>query len=189
MALDASKEQGSSSSTSSSSSSSNSDSPSITEKYRNRTRRKDEEHYDWVCPEVVIRETGDGLETIRYPHTQEISVGRGTEQLPQDRLPNDWVRYWTYKGTWRAKCKDVKEFMDIDLDSLVDEDPQSAIDAIVFTAKNFDKSHRKRDTAHVECVLCGDEHHRILSNKYSKVNKRIVCDNHTVGQLSDHDII
>jgi len=189
MALTPDKADNSSNSSSSSSGSSSSSSgDTITSQYRNRERSASDEYYDEVCPEVVIKRTDDGLEVDRYPHTREISVGRGTEDIPDERVPVPWVRYWTYRQSWESIVRDVEQYLGEDLEQVIETDPQLALDLVNETARNFDKSHRKRDTLYVDCVLCGEEHHR-LKGDYSEVDHKVVCDSHSVEQLATHGII
>lgn len=185
---------------SSSSSSSSSGQSKLASKYGNRRNCvevdtdkfdiDDHKYYDAVCPEVVIKRTADGLKTVRYPHTKEIYVGRGSEGLPDERIPESWVRYWSYKRSWQHVERTVRQYFDTDINELVRSDPERAMEIISEAAKAKAQDREPRNVHQRTCKLCDKQLHAVDDhNSYSHVEGRTVCNTHTVGQLAEHDII
>lgn len=147
---------------------------------------------DEICPHRVIREDNEGnLEVVRYPHTPAIEVAKNQDTPPADRLrdaTDGWEYYCLYREKWGIVKRRVEDCTGHELEKLLDQDPKAALEAIRYTAKNYDKSQHKRDTRHTECKLCGDQID-LLMGSYHRVNRKVVCPGHTVEQLAEHDII
>jgi len=178
------------SSSSSTSSSSSSDKTSRADKHENRSSVG--QYMDELCPHRIIRRDSDGeLEVLRYPNTPAIDVAKNQDTPPRDRIADaaeTWDYYCLYRNKWEIVKRRVKEVTGHDVEKLLDQDPSAALEAIRYTAKNYDQEQHKRDTRHTECRLCGTEID-LLMGSYHRVNKRVVCPSHTVGQLAEHDII
>lgn len=182
--------QSSGNDSSSSGSSSSSQTASRSDEHDNRSSKS--RYMDEVCPHRVIREASDGeLEVVRYPHTEPIDVAKNQDTPARDRMADaaeGWEYYCLYRNEWGIVKRRVKETTGHELEKLLDQDPSAALEAIRYTAKNYDKSQHKRDTRHTECSLCGTEID-LLMGSYHRVNRRVVCPTHTVEQLAEHDII
>ena len=180
----------SSTSDSSSSSSSTSDNSSRADKHENRSSKS--QYMDEICPHRIVRTGDDGeLEVVRYPNTPAIDVAKNQDSPPGDRLNSyatDWEYFCLTRQKWEIVKRRVKETTGHDVEKLLDQDPSAAVEAIRYTARNYDQEQHKRDTRHTECKLCGSEID-LLMGSYHRVNKRVVCPSHTVGQLAEHDII
>lgn len=142
-------------------------------------------------PYLLIKEIDGEYEVLRYPETPEVDVrydwysDSQLEHLGYLREHEGWTRwFWTREEYSRVKRR-VKEKLGFDLKELLRDDPEGALDAIRLAAN--ERIAQKVEPTE-RCAICSTKLH-VIYDDWEMVNRRRVCQNHTVKDLAEADLL
>lgn len=144
--------------------------------------------YTLQCPEVLIyRNSDEELRVERYPHTPEVELVKEWYSDPWtvDTPSENWVRWFMEKDFWKRVKHRVDQELGLDLDDLLDEDPERALKAINMAVN---EKIRNRLEPTERCPVCRRKI-EVLYDEYEVVDNRRVCPEHTVADLKEADLL
>lgn len=144
--------------------------------------------YTLQCPQILIYEDSSGeLQVLRYPHTPETELVKEWYSDPWtvETPSENWVRWFMEEKSWKRVKRRVQEELDLDLNDLLDENPERALKAINM-AVNQKVMEKLQPTE--RCPVCRERIH-VLYDSYEVVNNRRCCSKHTVAELKEADLL
>lgn len=146
--------------------------------------------YKWVSPEVVIKRTDSSYMVVRYPDTESFQVFETFNSPPDDVIPSDYVYVWWTKESFQAMNNKVRNHVGESLEDLLSNaPPKRVVESIRDTVRHYDETqHRNKQPDYVNCAVCDERMHKQFG-KWEKVNRRVVCPNHTVTELQQNGIL
>ena len=143
--------------------------------------------YTLECPEVLIfRNSQDELEVQRYPHTPEIELEK--EWYSEPWQIEVWQDNWEkvlFKSAYKRIKRNVERELSMDLDELLDDDPEKALKAITRAANTYAAEKRQLTE---RCPVCREKIH-VITGSYEVVDNRRVCKSHTVEDLAEAGLL
>lgn len=116
-----------------------------------------------------------------HSHTvQYIKESKSKAWRPR-MVPDEIERYWMDQYEFKRVRSMVDEVLGLDLMELLQDDPESALKAVILSAKhhNVDRS----PSVHRRCGVCDEELH-IVMDTFEEIGTRIVCSDHTVSEIT-----
>lgn len=127
----------------------------------------------------------DSWESDRYPATSPIQYEYGSHGWQiAEKLANRKRIVWT-EDEYDVLKRRIRDEYEADLDRLVREDPQQALQCIKWAAQQ--KSASEVDLR-PKCAIC-DERHNRLSGGWVQVGRRVVCGHHPAQDLREHGLL
>lgn len=153
--------------------------------------------YDKRMPYAVIKAEGgvfepEGYSADMYPNTRELTFRQPTEthhgwKLHEEQ-PSEWKEVWWSKDSFDLACRKVDEVLNVDLERLVKENPELALEAVRDANKQWSSDNNANEASKRQrCYVCDSLIH-LYYGDYERVDTHVVCEEHTAAELAESGI-
>lgn len=153
--------------------------------------------YQRKAPEAVIVAEGgvfspSGYDSIVYPDTPELTFKQswyGKDWKLNEEPPANWKEVWWSKEALKIDCHKVQDVLGVDLRKLIREDPEAALEALREARANYESENDADEASKRQrCAVCRDLIH-LYYGDYERLENKVVCDTHTMKEMSDAGVL